>query len=287
MKSIKICALLLLALPLVMISCKQKQAKDAATVKFKLTDAPADFDALYIDVQSIQVQTAASGWVTLQSQVGTINLLQYVNGQSTLIAQAELPQGQINQVRLVLGSNNSIVANGQTYPIAIPAGMESGLVLNVHQQLQAGQTYEWTIDFDAAQSVMTTGSGSFHLEPVLRLIVDAQSSAGATTNADGTISIGGSTGGTAGGSVVINGDVTGAMSGSIAPVGFASVCITGSNGATYCTVTDLTGHFTLQTVAAGSYTVQIDPSLPLLSIKTISNVSVTAHQTTNLGVVAL
>lgn len=279
--------MLLAALPLVMVSCNKKSTADKATVRFKLTDAPADFDALYIDVQSIQVQTSAGAWVTLQSNLGTINLLQYVNGQSTLIAQADMPEGQLNQVRLILGSNNSIVANGQTYPITIPSGMESGLKLNVHQELQAGQTYEWTIDFDAAQSVVTTGAGSFHLQPVLRLIVDAQSSAGTTTNADGTISVSGSTGGSASGSVVINGDVTGSISGSINPLGFASVCVTGSNGSTFCTVTDLTGHFTLQAVAAGSYTVEIDPAVPLLSTKTISNVSVTANQTTNLGVVAL
>ena len=283
MKSIKIVLLLLAAMPLVMISCKKKSATDNATVRFKLTDAPGDFDALNLDIQSVQVQTSAGSWTTIQSNVGTVNVLQYVNGQSTLIAQADIPEGQLNQVRLVLGSNNSVVANGQTYPITIPSGMESGLKLNVHQDIQAGQTYEWTIDFDAAQSVVTTGSGSFHLQPVIRLVVDAQSSAGASTNVDGTIGANGS----AGGSVVINSGYTGSISGSISPVGFASVCVTGSNGSTFCTMTDLSGHFALQSVAAGTYTVEIDPALPLLSIKTISNVTVTANQTTSLGVVAL
>lgn len=107
----------------------------------------------------------------------------------------------------------------------------------------------------------------------------------------GSINVGGggSTGGstTGSGSVVINGSGTGNITGSISPAGLASVCVSGPNGSSICTMTDLSGHFTLQAVGSGSYSLTITPTLPILSAHTLSNISVSAGQTTNIGVVTM
>ncbi len=289
MKPIKIFFAVLAALPLFLVGCKEKAQKDAAHVTFKLTDAPTNFDALYIDVKGIEAHTQASGWVMMNSSVGSINILQYVNGQSTVIAEGDIPAGHIDQVRLLLGSNNSIVVNGQSQPISLAGSGAAGLTLNLDNQVQAGNNYSWTIDFDAAQSVVAAGSASFQLQPTLRLIVDAGSSGsvngGGSGSVNGGIAIGGS--GSGSGSVTVNGDLGGSIAGSLGAAGMASVCVSGSDGQSICTITDLSGNFHIQAVAAGSYTVQIDPVVPLLSTKVISNVNVTAGQTTNLGLVVL
>ena len=303
--------MLLAVVPMLMVGCK-KEGKGGSTsnVKFNLTDAPANFDSLNIDVQSIQVHSATAGWVTLNSSLGVINILSYVNGSSVLAAQGDIAAGSIDQIRLVLGSNNSVVANGAVHSLsaASSAALQSGLTINVSGMLQAGSNYVFTIDFDAAQSVTTAGGSSFQFTPVIRLVVNQTTtmpslssltlggSTGSGINIGGgnSINIGAggtdSIGGSAGGSVVISGTGTGNIMGSLNTLSLASVCLTGQNGSTFCTMTNITGQFTMQAVAAGTYTVTITSVASILggsTTHTISGVNIVAGQTTSLGVVAM
>ena len=304
MKKLGIYILLLAAMPMLMISCKKTSKSQASNVQFKLTDAPANFDALNIDITGIMVHTQADGWVTLSSSLGVINILNYVNGSSTLIAQGNFQAGTIDQVQLILGSSNSVVINGVSHSLSTTGSLQSALNLNLNSQLQSGGTYTWTIDFDAAQSVTTSASGGLQLSPVIRLIVDPGSinasgggsasggiNIGGSGSGSGNINVGGSGSGSAsgGGTVVVGGSATGSITGSISPAGMASVCIAGSGGGqSICTMTDLNGHFTIQAVSSGTYTVTVTSALSLLTgSQTISNVAVTAGQTTNIGAVVL
>jgi len=297
MKKVKFFILLLAAMPIIFLAGCKKDMKSASasTMRFNITDAPANFDALNIDVQAIKVHTT-SGWVTLNSSLGVINILSYVNGSSTLAAQGEVTAGSVDQVQLILGSNNSVVVNGTTYPLLASGSLQTALTTNLSGQLQAGGTYVWTIDFDAAQSVTANGAGNFQLNPVIRLIVDSASlNATASGNGSGSINIGGSGSGSinvggstsGGGSVVISGNATGSITGSISPAGIASVCVTGPNGGSICTMTDLSGHFTLQAVSAGNYSLTITPVISIFGAHTIANVNVTGDATTNVGVVSM
>lgn len=303
MKKLKFMIMILAVVPLLITGCKKDLKNTASNVQFKMTDAPAHFDALNIDIQGIQAHTQAGGWVSLQSSLGVTNILNYTNGNATLVAEGSFPAGIMDQVNLVLGSNNSVVVNGTTYALSA-AAVQSGLNISLHNQLQAGSNYVWTIDFDAAQSVTTSGSGSFQLNPVIRLIVDSLSvisnsnangggtatggvTIGGNGSGTGTVTIGGSGTGSGGGSVVINGSTTGNISGSIGALGLASVCATGSNGSSVCTMTGVTGNFNLQALSSGSYTLTITPMVGLSGPHSISNITVTAGQTTSLGVVTM
>ena len=281
--------------PLLITGCKKDMKNQASNVQFKLTDAPAEFDALNIDVKGVMAHTQAGGWVTLQSQLGVINILNYANGNATLIAEGSFPAGTLDQVKLVLGTNNSVVVNGTSYALT-SAAVQSGLNINLNNQLQAGGNYSWTIDFDAAQSVAASSAGSFQFNPVIRLIVDPISGAanisgsGSTTGngiGSGGITIGGSGSGTGSGTVTVSG-LTGNITGSIGSVGLASVCATGSNGTSVCSMTSVTGNFSLQALSAGSYSLTITPMVSLTGgAHTISNVAVNVGQTTSLGLVTM
>lgn len=299
MKKSKFFIVLLAAMPiLMMVSCK-KDSANTSTFRFKLTDAPGAYEAVNVDIQGIEVHSEADGWVTFNSSLGVVNLLDYMNGKTTLMAEGEIAAGKITQARLILGGDNSVVIDGITYELNTPSALQSGLKINLSNQLQAGGEYEWIIDFDAAQSIVTSASGSFILKPVLRLIVDGSSmvtaGAGGTINTGGGTTTGsGSVGGTIGGTVdattgaVVNGDVTGEITGAVnSMIGLAVVTATDAQGQITTTMTDLTGHFTLQAVQSGAYTISIDPLVGLISTKVISNVSVAASQTTDLGLVAL
>jgi Domain of unknown function (DUF4382) len=283
----------MLAAAATMITGCKKETKTAQTsaMKFNITDAPGNFDALNIDIQAIKVHSTTSGWITLQSQLGTINILNYVNGNSVLAAQGDVTAGTIDQVQLVLGSGNSVVVNGTTF--ALSASQLSGLNVNLNGQLQAGGQYNFTFDFDAAQSVNASGSGSFSFTPTVRLLVDSSIlSASASGSGSGSISTGTSGSGSGSlsagtGTLAVSGSSTGSITGSISPAQVASVCISGPDGSSFCTMTNLSGQFTLQAISSGSYSVTITPVLPLVSAHTLSNINVSAGQTTNIGVVTM
>ena len=64
----------------------------------------------------------------------------------------------------------SITPTSGAVPVRSIGGVsqdESGLKLNVHQDLAAGQFYTLVIDFDASLSVVDEGNGSYRLKPVL------------------------------------------------------------------------------------------------------------------------
>jgi hypothetical protein len=61
----------------------------------------------------------------------------------TLLGDIELPAGKVSQLRLILGSNNSIKVAGQVLllPLTTPSAQQSGLKVQIHTDLKEGITY--------------------------------------------------------------------------------------------------------------------------------------------------
>ncbi|HLI92466.1 MAG TPA: DUF4382 domain-containing protein [Puia sp.] len=170
----------LISLPL--LSCKKTASSGrngTSHLQVMLTDGPATYDAVYIDIQQVEVNASAdsnatdsgagSGWQTVPLlRPGVYNLLDFRNGMDTVLAAADLPAGKLSQIRLVLGDSNEVVIAGQSYPMKTPSAQESGLKLNFSATLTPGIDYKLWIDFNASRSIVETGNGKFILKPVLR-----------------------------------------------------------------------------------------------------------------------
>jgi hypothetical protein len=161
-------------------SCNKDQ-KSRLTVY--LTDAPAAYDAVNIEILRMEIKSTSdqgeNGWQELPVNAGIYNLLDFTNGMDTILSSVELPAGKVSQLRLILGSNNSIVVNGTTMelPLETPSAQQSGLKFNIHADLVEGVNYKLWIDFDAARSIVVTGNNSYILKPVLRTFTEATSGA--------------------------------------------------------------------------------------------------------------
>jgi len=153
-----------------LLSCKKDEDdRGTAQVNIHLTDGPGNYDAVYIDVRSVEINSDAGGWVTVPAIVpGVYNLLDFRNGMDTLLCQAVLPAGKISQMRLILGDNNSVVVDGTSYPLSTPSAQQSGLKFNIHQDLAVNGSYNIWIDFDAGKSIVAQGNGGYSLKPVVR-----------------------------------------------------------------------------------------------------------------------
>jgi hypothetical protein len=230
--------------------------EQSARLEIRLTDAPGDYEAVYVDIQGVEInsESGESGWKQLEVNKGVYNLIEFTNGMDTLLATAILPAGKIEQIRLKLGDQNTVVIDGDIKDLTTPSGQQSGVKLNVHAELLEGITYKLWLDFDAARSVVETGSGKLNLKPVIRTYTEAQSGA-------------------------IKGVVTPAES---LPAVFA---ITGVDTVA-TTYADETGKFLLQGVPEGTYIVSFDPKEGFNPFQK-AEVNVSTGAVTDLGVVAL
>ncbi len=152
---------------LLLSACKKESTN--STLQIRMTDAPATYDEVNIDLKEINIKFASdtAGWVNLQTTPGIYNLLSFQNGLDTLIAQGTFPSNVVKEIRLVLGDGNTVKFDGQAYPLTIPSGSESGLKIKVSKNLHAS-IETLLIDFDAALSVNQEVDG-FKLRPVLRI----------------------------------------------------------------------------------------------------------------------
>jgi hypothetical protein len=159
--------ILISTVTILLSACKKDSS--SSTLHVRLTDAPTALDEVNVDLVQVNVKFASdsAGWVSLQTKPGIYNLLGLQNGVDTLIAQGTFPSNEVKEIRLVLGSRNSVVADGKSFPLTIPSGSESGLKIKVNKHLAA--TLETLlIDFDAALSIKLE-SGGYKLRPVLRI----------------------------------------------------------------------------------------------------------------------
>ncbi len=161
----------------VFAACSTNEDAGTGTLKVSLTDAPANYEQVNIEVLQVLVNkdgsandTTDSGWEAIMEDSMVVNLLDYQNGAVLELGEAELEAGRYNQIRLLLGDNNNVVVDGETVPLQTPSAQQSGYKLNVQADVESGQVYDLVIDFDASQSIVQTGNGGYILKPVLRTV---------------------------------------------------------------------------------------------------------------------
>jgi hypothetical protein len=159
------------------VSCTEDDnGGGTAMLEVRMTDAPGNYEEVIVDIQDVQVKASdddsEEGWISLDVNEGKYDLLKLTNGLDTLLGTAELPAGRISQVRLVLGNENTVKVDGILEGLVTPSAEQSGLKVNVNADLDAGLTYTLLLDFDAARSIVATGSGNYILKPVIRAFAE-------------------------------------------------------------------------------------------------------------------
>lgn len=163
-----------------------------------LTDGPADYQHVYVDIQSVEVKldscpgrghdddhhgnhpgcddhhdslsTSCEYWQALTINPGVYDLLTLSNGVDTLLASGFLLNGHIERIKITLGSQNSVVVDSLTYPLTMP-GNHNSVFINLgreHLDSLSSNTLQLFLDFDVQRSIVYTGNGRYILKPVLR-----------------------------------------------------------------------------------------------------------------------
>jgi hypothetical protein len=173
-------------------SSSSNNGTPSGSLSVLVTDAPGDFDHVYITVKDIWVHTSDSagpqeaGWIkTPLAAPVTVDLLSLTNGtMQSLWSGVTLAVGDYQQIRLVLTDsddpltasaaalslsyNNEVINNSIEYPLHIPDA-NHGILLVGHFKITDGGTLRLAIDFDADHDVVEFRHGEeYVLKPRLR-----------------------------------------------------------------------------------------------------------------------
>jgi len=160
--------------------CKKDDNNGTADFKVSLKSSSSlrsSYESVNIDIQRVSIHTSTdetqtSGWFDLDVNPGIYDLLDYEAGNDTIIAFDPLLQVQtVSQIRLILGSQNTVVESGETYDLETPSGQTSGIKIQVHAELQADVGYKVVLAFDPDKSIVKTGNGKYQLKPVIKATV--------------------------------------------------------------------------------------------------------------------
>lgn len=171
MRKLKV-TLLTFIIGIIVVSCFHACSKDdgdgTATIKLLLKDAPGDYQQVNVEVIDVELHTSSNGWQTIPVNDSIYDLLLLAGNANTFLANAIVPASNLTQLRLILGTQNTVMVDSIIYPLVLSSQDISGLKINLNQSLTPGAPYTLVIDFDAAASVHQTGNGSYKLKPVLK-----------------------------------------------------------------------------------------------------------------------
>jgi len=163
-------------------------AAGSAKVNFYLVDAPGDFDEVWIEVIALRIKaddnnqgnddsnddSDESTWVEIPYEEGSryVNLLDLTGENSQFLGTETFPEGEIDQLRLILGDDNYVVKDGKRLNLKTPSAQQSGLKIKLSEEIEGGKSYDIVIDFDVKKSIVVAGnSGNIILKPVIRAYV--------------------------------------------------------------------------------------------------------------------
>jgi hypothetical protein len=240
-------------------SCNNDSRQASYPYSVSLTDAPGPYQQVNVDVIGVEITGEEGQSVTLNVIPDIYDLLKLSNGVEKLIATETLQISKVQQIRLILGTRNSVVLDGTSYPLSTPSAEQSGLKLQVHQTLQEGIMYNVLLDFDANKSIVKLGNGGYKLKPVIRTIETA---------------------------------ISGAIKGTITPIGTLAVATVTDLASleTYSTNVNIEGKFLLMGLPAGKYTLTITPDntvIPALKEVIIQDINVEIGQTKIIAPISL
>lgn len=119
-----------------------------------------DIDELWINIKEIQFVSDNGNKITVPSALSSVDLLKLKDDATILFSKAIVPEGQYDQIRLILNEpNGKVVKDGVEHSLKVPSGSQTGLKLNGEIDLVSGLLLEFTLNFQLSSLKYTPGKG--------------------------------------------------------------------------------------------------------------------------------
>lgn len=162
------------------ISCNKDNYNDNSNnpinvrdVTVRLTTDGGRFDAVNLDIQGVEFITLKDSVINIPMPTpGVYNLMSYKNGLDVLLAEAKIPAEEVGNVKLILGTNNSVVMNGVEYPLSLPAASDTSMYILLNQSFTAIGSYKIWLALDAMRSIKMVSDNQYAFIPKGRTYSD-------------------------------------------------------------------------------------------------------------------
>lgn len=150
-----------------LFSCKEPEF---GSITVNLEDGPADYQEINIQIEKVEVYVddiKARGWYELKTNTGIYNLLSLQNTSLLLASRSHVPAGKVSQVKLILGSDNTLKTNDTYYPLLLHnrPGEKFSVIIPAGYAIKNNDMLNILIDLDAERSIVKTATNKFVLEP--------------------------------------------------------------------------------------------------------------------------
>jgi len=126
--------------------------------------------AVWLDIKKVKACGDDSGCQMVGGSQ-RLNLLELDGKALATLADVALLPATFHQLRLVLGNDNTVVADGDTFSLKTPSAQQSGLKIIGDWIVKAGFTTEIQLAFDVAKSIHFNKGQGYMLKPTIKATV--------------------------------------------------------------------------------------------------------------------
>ena len=153
---------------------------NTGTLKLQITDAPSNLNIskAFVTISSIEVHKASTnstnetnetnfttGWITVVQGPISYDLIA-IKDVKEILGSKELNAGKYTQIRLNVDSAR-VTIDGNESSLTVP----SDKIKLIHPfTIEAGKTITLTLDFNASESIKSTGKNKYILQPTIKVI---------------------------------------------------------------------------------------------------------------------
>jgi len=282
-------AAILVIIVVIVSSCSKNSSIESIVgqqnVSFYLTDAPAIYDQVLIDIKSVKILIDTSNytrkkdscnwerigderdrrfaegdsalvWEDLSIKAGVYDVLKLRNGLDTLLASKTVVNGAVRLIKIEFGTNNSVMKDSITYPLQLPIAAKNYFIIKLkgHEldEYLPRKLRLW-LDFDIANSIIQERNNQFYLRPWIKFFTEK---------------------------------TTASLSGKVTPMEAKPIVVVFNNTDTAVALPNKDGYFKIRGLKEGTYTVLINASNGYNG-KTISKIILSKTKEVLLGTIEL
>lgn len=282
-------AAMLIIIAVIVSSCTKNASFETPNgvqeVSLMLTDAPAVYDQVLIDIKSVKIlvdtskdtrkkdstdwervgqdrdRRCASGdssliWEDLGIKAGVYDILKLRNGLDTTLASKTVVNGVIRLIKIEFGTKNSVMKDSVIYPLQIPTWAPNYVIIKLYghefEEYLARKKRLW-LDFNIANSIVQERNNQFYLRPWFKCF---------------TVK------------------TTASIIGKVTPMAARPIVMVFNSTDTAFALPNQDGYFKIRGLKEGTYTVYVNASNGYFG-KTINNITVSPTKEVSLGIIEL